>query len=243
MRTLLLSDIHANWWALEAVLGFLKREGIGYDRLVILGDYVDYGTRPNEVIEWSKENCDLCLLGNHDAALLDPRERDYFSDLAYTCSVWTEKVVKPENREFLKGLRPALKEGDVLYAHAAPDDPLWRYIFTVDDAYRAFGATGARIIFVGHTHVPSYFARHRTTVMGGQVVSDRMEMRLLPSVRYIINPGAVGQPRDGLRGASFGIYDDEKPSFTWYRVEYDLTPLKEDIERVGLPMSLLSYHL
>ncbi len=243
MRTLILSDVHANWWALKAVLDFLERENIRYDRIVSLGDYVDYGTRPNEVIEWFRGKCDICLLGNHDAALINPEERNYFSDLAYTCSVWTEKVIKPENLNFIRNLRPLAREGDVLYVHAAPDDPIWKYIFDPTDATRSFSSTDARLIFVGHTHVPSYFARYRTVVVGGQVVSDRMKMRFLPSVRYIVNPGSVGQPRDGLGGASFGIYDDEEPSFTWYRVDYDLSNLKKEIGEAGLPMSLLSYHL
>ncbi len=243
MRTLVLSDVHANLFALEAVLNFLKEKGIGYDRVVSLGDYVDYGTRPNEVIEWFRENCDLCLLGNHDAALLDGRERRYFSDLASACSLWTERVIKEENRRFIGSLRPIFREDSVLYVHAAPGDPIWQYIFNVDEASQAFRNTNAQVIFVGHTHVPSYFARYKNVVVGGQVVSDHVKMRLLPSVRYIINPGSVGQPRDGLGGASFGIYDPSEPSFTWYRVEYDISPLKREIEENGLPKALLSYFL
>jgi len=243
VRYLILSDVHANWIALEAVLDFLKRNSIEYDRVISLGDYVDYGPHPNEVIEWFKENCGICLLGNHDEALLNPSSRRHFSDLAYRCSAWTERHIHPNSLNFLKGLKPVLRRDGVTYVHAAPSDPLWMYIFTLEDAALAFRDDSARIIFVGHTHVPSYFARSKNGVVGGQVVGRSMRMEFMPGVRYIINPGSVGQPRDRLPGASFGIYDEDDNSFTWYRVDYDIDKLKREIKEVGLPMALMGYFL
>jgi len=229
---------------LEAVLAFLRGRGLRYDDVVILGDYVDYGTRPNEVIEWARENCSLCLLGNHDAALLNPSERRYFSDLALKCSLWTEKVIKPENLRFLSRLRPASRRGDIFHSHGSPADPLWGYVFSDEDARKALrSSSGAKIVLLGHTHIPSYFAGAKGQIFSGHVVGEEFSIKLMPSVRYVINPGSVGQPRDGLGGASFGILDSEEGRFTWYRVDYDITPLKDEIRRAGLPMSLLNYFL
>ncbi len=224
-------------------MGFVKERGITYDEVVGLGDYVDYGTRPNEVVEWFRENSGMNLLGNHDVALFEGGHRDYFSDLALRCSLWTESVIKEENLEFLKTLPPIIRGRNITYTHASPTDPLWDYVVGVVEAERAFRADGADVIFVGHTHIPSYFFWHRGQVGGSRVVAQQMTVKLTPGIRYIINPGSVGQPRDGLGGASFGVFDSEEMTFTWYRVDYDISPLRDEVKRAGLPLSLLSYFL
>lgn len=240
MKVLILSDIHANLEALEEVFKFVK-EDIDFDEIVILGDYVDYGPNPNEVIEFIKDLKGTFLLGNHDNALLDRSERNMFSDLALKCSLWTEKVIKPENLEFIRKLKPSYRINDILFVHASPVDPLWHYVHSFEDAYEVFRSSQARIIFVGHTHVPSYFVKYGNRVSGGYITAKYAKIKLLDDARYIINPGSVGQPRDGIPLASFGIYDDEKREFSWFRIPYPNDITKRKIIEYNLPVALVSY--
>jgi Predicted phosphoesterase len=241
MRYLILSDIHANLEALEGIFDFIRKSGISYDKIVVLGDYVDYGPNPNEVIEFFKEKNGIFLLGNHDYALINNGERMYFGDLALKCNLWTEREIKRENLEFLKNLSPKYKDGDILFIHASPIDPIWHYVHDFEDANEVFKRSRERIVFVGHTHVPSFFARVGDRLGGGYIFAEYSKIRLLENGRYIINPGAVGQPRDGIKTANFGIFDIKEGSFEWFRVFVDFERTKRKILDAGLPKGLIAY--
>ncbi len=241
MKTLLLSDIHGNLEALNAVFDFLKSNNIVWDKVVCLGDYVDYGPNPNEVIEIIKGLNGLCLLGNHDKALIDKGEREYFSDVALKCSLWTESVIKPDNLEFLKNLSPSHKDDEILFIHASPVNPIWHYVYDYKDAEEVFKYSREKIIFLGHTHIPSYFCRYNARLYGGYVSAEYMKLKLFDNARYIINPGSVGQSRDGIKLATFGIFDKKDMIFEWFRIPYDSYKTKEKILKEGLPKTLLAY--
>lgn len=241
MKILLLSDIHGNLEALNAVFDFLNNNRIVWDKLVCLGDYVDYGPNPNEVIEIVKGLSGLYLLGNHDKALIDKIEREYFSDVALRCSIWTEKVIKSDNLEFLKNLSPYHKDEGILFIHASPVNPIWHYVYDYNDADEVFKSSREKIIFLGHTHIPSYFCRYNAKLYGGYVAAEYMKLKLLDNARYIINPGSVGQSRDGIKLATFGIFDKKDMTFEWFRIPYDAHKTKEKILKEGLPKTLLTY--
>ncbi len=243
MRILLLSDIHANFEALESVFGFLRDSNVSYDRVVCLGDYVDYGPDPNEVIDFLKNRGGnmVFLLGNHDKALIDSGERNFFGDLALKCSLWTEKVISRENVEFIRGLKPTYRMEDILFVHASPLDPVWHYVYNEKDAYDVFKGSSARVIFVGHTHIPLYFAKSGTKIAGGVIWGRYATLKLIENMRYIINPGSVGQSRDGINAATFGIYDTDEREFRWFRIDYPREITKRKILERGLPSSLLFY--
>ncbi len=241
MRYLLLSDAHANLEALEGIFDFISKNRINYDKLVFLGDYVDYGPNPNEVIEFFREKDGIFLLGNHDYALIRKEERQHFGDIALKCNIWTEGKIKPENLDFLKTLSPKHKEGDVLFIHASPLDPIWHYVHDFEDANEVFKRSRERIIFVGHTHIPSFFAKVGEKIGGGYIFSEYAKIRLFENGRYIINPGALGQPRDGIKTANFGIFDLKEGTFEWFRVFVDFEATKRKILNAGLPKGLLNY--
>lgn len=241
MRILLLSDIHGNLEALNAVIDFLRNNGINWDMVVCLGDYVDYGPNPNEVIDIVKGLSGLCILGNHDKALIDKGEREYFGDIALQCSFWTERILRSDNLEFLRGLKPYHRDGELLFVHASPINPIWHYVYDYEDADEVFKHSREKIIFVGHTHIPSYFCRFNTRLYGGYIAAEYMKLKLLDNAKYIINPGSVGQSRDGIKLATFGIFDKNNMTFEWFRIPYNSEKTKEKILKNGLPKNLLTY--
>jgi len=241
MRYLILSDIHANLEALKGIFDFIEKNDIKYDRLVVLGDYVDYGPNPNEVIEFFKGKEGIFLLGNHDYALINKGEREYFGEIALKCNLWTERELKRENLEFLKTLPPKHKEGDILFTHASPLDPIWHYVHDFEDAREVFKISRERVIFVGHTHIPSFFAKVGDRIGGGYIFAGYAKIKLVEGGKYIINPGAVGQPRDGIKTANFGLFDIKENTFEWFRIFVDFEETKRKILELGLPRGLLSY--
>ncbi|MGB9823777.1 MAG: metallophosphoesterase family protein [Candidatus Hydrothermia bacterium] len=231
MRYLVVSDIHSNLVALKAVLKKAKR--IGYDKIICLGDFVGYYTRPNQVIELINEELAFAVLGNHDHGILHPQEiAFYFNDLAREALFYNIKILSKESLEFLKGL-PLIQEwGEILFVHGTPSDPDdFRYIYSSTQAARELRLVPSKIIFVGHTHIPFIFSY--------DVEKDRISMhdtsvRFEEGRKYMINPGSVGQPRDGNPQASFGILDIEEGQYKNYRVEYNIDEVASEVVAAGL---------
>src|SRR5919197_1924063 len=155
MRLAILSDIHSNLPALEAVLGDVDGAGLG--ELWCLGDVVGYGAQPDECTRLVKERCALCLVGNHDLAVLDELDVASFSPAAAAAVRWTRDVAKPETLEFLRGLEPADETRDVALYHASPRDPVWEYVLWPDQAAECIAIQAARVSLIGHSHVALFF--------------------------------------------------------------------------------------
>ncbi len=237
MRILLLSDIHANLPALEAVLKEAKK--LTYDRIICAGDLVGYYPWPNEVVEWAKGNVDLCVLGNHDAIVAGLISPDTFSSHAREAILWTDKVLTGENRNYLKSLPLKVEfeiDGKNCLVHDTPLYPLsMEYITSPYGAVEIFRNTDYRKVFFGHTHIPSVFVEANGQIVG---LKPKGLFPLNGNYRYLINPGSVGQPRDGIPKASFALWDTEGGTLIFERVEFDIDKVVREIERKGLPIEL-----
>jgi len=239
MRVLIISDIHSNLEALDAVLATAPEHNVLWN----LGDTVGYAASPNEVIEKLRHLEGISIRGNHDRACISPGENDDFSPVADRAVQWTRSVLTREHARWLESL-PAgpVSPGapDVSCVHGSPVDEDG-YLFSTDDAVLAFQAAPARITFFGHTHQQVGFAMDGEDMyMLGTLYStdddaDEYELPLRRGFRYLLNPGSAGQPRDGDWRAAFAIYDEERALFTWHRAPYDVAKTQVSIRRAGLP--------
>ncbi len=225
MRLAIISDIHGNLEALIRTFELIDQQGI--TETVCLGDVVGYGANPNECMKIVRERCRIILLGNHDAAAVDLSVARQFTELARTSACWTNNVLEPEHKQFIKHLPISEVREDIRFVHASPYDPdEWNYILSYFDARQAFRCFPERICFVGHSHVPVIYSEE------GEVGRVRSEGR------YVVNVGSVGQPRDRNPHLSFGIFNTEGWIYHNVRAEYDRVTAAEKIRAAGLPRML-----
>jgi diadenosine tetraphosphatase ApaH/serine/threonine PP2A family protein phosphatase len=238
MRYLILSDIHANLDALDAVLD--AADGT-WDSVLVLGDLVGYGGEPNGVIERVLALEPLAVIrGNHDKAACGLEDASNFNQIARYAAVWTGEALKPEYREYLRNLPPGpvMIDDHVEICHGSPFDED-HYIFDVDDALRALESGERPLCLFGHTHLPVVFQQQGDN-FGGFVPEgfDDTTIVLRPGIRYAVNPGSVGQPRDGDPRAAYAIYDSNQLSLVLKRVAYPIDAAQRRILVAGLPASL-----
>jgi diadenosine tetraphosphatase ApaH/serine/threonine PP2A family protein phosphatase len=236
VRIAVISDVHANLYALEAVLGEIDRDPP--DEIWCLGDTVGYGPRPNECCDLVRERSALTLVGNHDLVALGSAEVgvEDFNPEAGAASVWTSEQLTEETREFLSSLRPqATREGFELF-HGSPSDPVWDYVIDAYSAADALARTEAPILLVGHSHVATAITLADGTLAGGVAPADFAAE--LGTSRWLLNPGSVGQPRDGDPRAAFLRLDHESGQARFERVTYPVARTQEEIRERGLPDSL-----
>jgi diadenosine tetraphosphatase ApaH/serine/threonine PP2A family protein phosphatase len=237
MRIALLSDIHSNLEALEAVLA--ESDALGANAVYCLGDVVGYGASPNECVERIRERASLCLAGNHDHAAVDLLDAEGFNEDARRAVSWTAHALSPENAAYLRSLPLTQRSRDVLYVHAAPSEPgAWDYILRLDDARYEFEQAQVRLCFFGHTHRQVAYEQRD----GHVGLVSRLEFAADDGARYLVNVGSVGQPRDGDPRAAFTIYDEERETVRFLRVAYDIQKAAQRIAAAGLP-DLLAYRL
>ena len=238
MRALILSDIHANLQALDAVL----HQSPGYDVVWNLGDIVGYGGNPNEVIERSRALGPLIVRGNHDRACCGLTDVEGFNPVASRAARWTQCVLSAEHLSWLRHLEsgPVTAEAGISCAHGSMRDED-EYVLSPREAKDSFAAVSTRVNFFGHTHLQGGFATdgeqwYRLTP--DYFTHDDPEqwvLQLSSGAHYMLNPGSIGQPRDGDWRAAFAIYDTEPRTLTFHRVPYDLRTAQESILRAGLP--------
>jgi predicted phosphodiesterase len=240
MRYLILSDIHANLEALEAVLAAAPPER--FDRVLVLGDIVGYGADPNAVVDRVRAlQPHATIRGNHDKVASGVQSAEGFNHAARFAALWTHDHLTPQNREFLGGLPvgPLVIDDLVEICHGSPDDED-EYIFEHVDAIEALRATTQQLCFFGHTHVAlAYWLSQRDFDM--IVVPDtesETRLHIEPDRRYLINPGSIGQPRDGDPRAAYATFDSETMDVVLYRVAYDVAAAQAKIAKAGLPEGL-----
>lgn len=235
MRALVISDVHGNLHALDAVL---EAEGDRYDELWCLGDIVGYGARPNECVDRVRELATIVLAGNHDLAVLGKVNVERFGGDAGRAARWTREVLGPEQEAWLGTLEPQRALERVALAHASPRDPIWEYVIDGPGAAIALAnAPDAKVVLVGHTHVPMSARSVGDRVTGGHAPAGREE-HLAEDVRLLANPGSVGQPRDGDSRASYLVLDideGEPVRVEFRRVAYDAAATAKEIVDAGLP--------
>jgi diadenosine tetraphosphatase ApaH/serine/threonine PP2A family protein phosphatase len=239
VRVAVITDIHANLPALEAVLADV--DSGDFDEVWCLGDVVGYGAGPDACADLVRERCDICLVGNHDLAVLDDLDIASFSEAAAEAVQWTKAEIREETLEFLRGLAPHGIREEVGLFHASPRDPVWEYVLSVEQAHACMDVQGGRISLIGHSHVALFFTRAPVDDGFGDTHGSQAgdDFRLdLAEGRWLINPGSVGQPRDGDPRAAWLELDTGEPSARFHRVDYDIEAAARQILDAGLPARL-----
>ncbi|NIQ99296.1 MAG: hypothetical protein GTN78_03735 [Gemmatimonadales bacterium] len=228
----LISDIHGNLEALEAVLAELK----DIDGFLCMGDLVGYGADPTACIERTRElpNC-VCVAGNHDLAALGSYDLNWFNPFARAAIVWTAEQLRPEHTSYLGSLSlTAHVDGAVLVHGSLPEE--MDYITSPAEARMCFDAMPGDFTLIGHTHITEYYLTRRRSRLPEQIAlfsGGRIELE--DDLRYIVNPGAIGQPRDGNAAASFGIWDVEAKTIEVRRIPYDIERAQAKMRKAHLP--------
>jgi predicted phosphodiesterase len=244
VRLLLLSDIHANLEALEACLDAAP----DYDRVANLGDVVGYGGSPNQTVELVHATDPINVRGNHDRCCCGLTDTTNFNPLAASAALWTRNELSDRNLDWLRDLPCGPVRDDawagVQFVHGSPLDED-TYITSALGAGEALEFSSCHLTFFGHTHVQCAFARPHQ--ISGALVPERLptagsaqisRLKLHPKLKYLVNPGSVGQPRDRNRRAAFALYDSEEREVLFYRVPYDIQGAQERILLAGLPKML-----
>ena len=243
MRYAILGDIHSNLAAFQAVLNDIEERG-GADQIWCLGDIVGYGPDPSECIELLRQHDHLCVAGNHDWASVGKLEVTNFNPAAATACHWTAQQLSSDQVNYLQSLPLSICRDDFTIVHGSPREPIWEYLLSTQAAMINFGCFETRFCLVGHSHVPLLFDYDNES--GACFLLDlALESPLrLGEHRLIINPGGVGQPRDGDPRASYIIYDSDEGTIWHYRIPYDIAITQEKMMNHGLPVILaerLSY--
>ena len=238
MRIAIISDIHANLPALEAALAEIDKDPP--DQLWCLGDVVGYGAQPNECSRIAEDRSDLCLAGNHDLAALDALDISSFSPAAAEAAIWTRNELEDEPRSFLESLKPTDDSGEVAVYHASPRDPVWEYVLWPEQAGECIARQATRVSIVGHSHVALCFRGDDDgevdATQGAQVAAGTTLD--VGEGRWLLNPGSVGQPRDGDPRAAWLVLDTNAWTATYNRVEYPVEEAADSIIAAGLPEHL-----
>jgi diadenosine tetraphosphatase ApaH/serine/threonine PP2A family protein phosphatase len=234
VRVAILTDIHSNLPALEAVLAAIDEAGI--ERKWCLGDVVGYGAQPDQCAKLVSDRCELSLVGNHDLAVTGEISTDVFSASAAAAVEWTRANSESSTIDFLKTLKPESSEHEVGLYHASPRDPVWEYVLAVDQARECMDVQSARVSLIGHSHVALWFSDGAGPPGGdgGGQAEEGREINLSEQ-RWLLNPGSVGQPRDGDPRAAWMDLDTDEWKATYRRVEYDIDRAAEAIRDAGLP--------
>jgi diadenosine tetraphosphatase ApaH/serine/threonine PP2A family protein phosphatase len=233
MRLAVLSDIHANLAALDAV-----REDLpAVDETWVLGDIVGYGPQPNEVIRALQELGARSVMGNHDGAAIGTVDVSWFNPEAATAIEWTAQVVDENARAYLAALPEVRRDGDLTAVHGSPRDPTWEYVTGPQVAAANLRAFDTRLCLHGHTHVPVIFRAEEGRI---EIVPATPDAPLrLDAGRALVNPGSVGQPRDGNPAASYLVLDVDAGIAEFRRVTYDVAHTQQLMREVGLPTRLV----
>jgi predicted phosphodiesterase len=240
LRVGVISDVHSNLPALQTVLESI--EAVGPEEIWCLGDVVGYGAQPDECTALVRERCAVSLNGNHDLAVTGAIEAATFSETARAAVDWTRANASQETLDFLTGLAPeGAREGFGLF-HASPRDPIWEYVLSIDQAEAGLDAQSERVCLIGHSHVSLFFSRppsptgRRSFATGAQTGDG--DVLDLAEGEWLLNPGSVGQPRDGDPRAAWLEIDTDEWTAHYHRVPYDSVAAGASILEAGLPAAL-----
>jgi diadenosine tetraphosphatase ApaH/serine/threonine PP2A family protein phosphatase len=234
MRVAVVSDIHGNLVALRAVLDHAAE----VDSVWCLGDTVGYGPEPDACVRDLAARAHLAVAGNHDWAAIGKIGTEEFNPAAAAAARWTTEQLLAETREYLLLLPQRRTEGEYTLVHGSPRNPIWEYLLDIRTASENFPHFETRFCLFGHTHIPSYFVLH-DGVVDGEYAAPGLELDLAVADRLMLNPGSVGQPRDGNPEASYLLLDTEARQASWRRVAYDVATTQARMESHGLPEALI----
>ncbi len=234
MRALIVSDIHSNLEALESVIRDAELGG-GFDEIWSMGDLVGYGPDPEACIDLMRAHDGLCVAGNHDLAVSGRMGVERFNAYAAAAATWTADRLEGERAEYLAGLPLRLETHGFTAVHGSPRDPVWEYVVTAQSARASFERLETPRCLVGHSHIP-FVCRIENGAPAFRLPTGRPVE--LGEERVIVNPGSVGQPRDGDPRASYAIYDGSAGTIAHHRVEYDVPATQRKMTERGLPAYL-----
>jgi predicted phosphodiesterase len=242
VRFLVLSDTHANWNALQAVLTHAQGR---YDKIVCCGDLVGYNAQPGRVVEWTRQHSIQTIRGNHDKVVAGLEDLEWFNEVAQSAARWTLEQITTEQSQYLRDLArgPVTLEHFHMW-HGSPRDED-EYVTTPREALPCFQYLALPLAFFGHTHLQGgFFSKHGRVGSLPQVKKeeDGYILELEPDILYIVNPGSVGQPRDGDPRAAYAIYDSHQKTVTMKRVEYPVQKSAQEIRQAHLP-DVLAFRL
>ena len=235
MRIALISDIHGNRPALDAVMKSIGQMDV--DEIWCLGDIVGYGADPAHCIETVLDESAICLAGNHDMVVCGALPMTEFSNAAGAAAIWTRETLDSDETDRLIDLQPKGESRGYGLYHASPRDPVWEYVLSVPQAVECMNAQESRVSFVGHSHVACFFSDDGSSEASGSTAESEQTLSLEDG-RWLINPGSVGQPRDGDPRASYLVLDIEELKATFHRIEYPIDIAASAIIDAGLPKSL-----
>ena len=235
MRYLIVSDLHANLEALHAVL---EQAAGAWDRAICCGDLVGYGADPNAMVDWVRATCQTVVRGNHDRASTGQDDLEWFNPVARAAALWTLQTLSQENADYIRELPrgPLMVEGFQV-VHGSPFDED-EYVIAANEASNAFNYLENRLAFFGHTHVQGGFIWNQSrveTILRPPADAEFEVMDIDAECAYMINPGSVGQPRDGDPRAAYALFDSEAKQVTYCRTEYDVAAAQRKIHEAGLP--------
>jgi len=239
LKIAVISDIHSNLTALKTALDYIDKQAV--DKIVCLGDVVGYGPRPNECVELVRRKCSICLMGNHDHAVLGLTDTYHFNQYARDAVLWTRRTLTLQNKAYLESLPFSHHENELLFVHSTPVYPEeWHYILSDFEAKEYLNKISQKVCFVGHSHIPVVFPFRDHSYY-------KEESRLdIENQKYIINVGSVGQPRDGDPRLCFVLFDSDSSSLQFVRLEYPVQETYNEILENQLPpflaMRLLAGH-
>jgi predicted phosphodiesterase len=235
MKVAVVSDIHGNRHAFEAVLDAI--EASECEEMWCLGDLVGYGAEPDACVELARRHAAICLAGNHDLGVRGDLPLEEFSRGAALAAQWTQEVIGAETRAYLAKLVPLNRDEAVGLYHASPRDPVWEYVLSPLQAELCFDVQRHRVCLIGHSHVALSFWRPEGAAATGTTREGGEEVEL-DDGEWLINPGSVGQPRDGDSRAAWLQLDTDAWLASYERVEYDIDGAAEAIRAARLPDSL-----
>ena len=237
MHVAIVSDIHGNRQAFEAVLDAAREAGA--EEVWCLGDLVGYGADPDACVRLARDRVAICLAGNHDLAVTGELPMDDFSRNAAVSARWTQQVIAEDNLTYLRELKPSGEEDEFGLYHASPRDPVWEYVLSDLLADRCFDEAQQRVCLIGHSHVALAFTRTGDDGAHARgALREPGQTAALDEGSWLLNPGSVGQPRDGDPRAAWLLLDRERARAEWRRTEYDVAGAAAAIRAAGLPDSL-----
>jgi predicted phosphodiesterase len=235
MRIAVLTDIHGNRPAFDAALA--AAEAAGAEEMWCLGDLVGYGAEPDACVALARRHAAVCLAGNHDLAVRGDIALTDFSHGAALAARWTQENIDPDQLDWLRTLEPAGVEGEIGLFHASPRDPIWEYVLSTLLAELCLDVQEKRVCLVGHSHVALSFSREPGLPATGETRHGGDELDLTAG-EWLLNPGSVGQPRDGDPRAAWMLLDNERWTAAYMRTDYDIARAQAAIRAAGLPDSL-----
>jgi predicted phosphodiesterase len=229
-----ISDVHSNLEALKAVFADIRKKRI--EKILFLGDAVGYGPDPDECIALLKKTCHTSIMGNHDWATIDPKPIEYFNEFAKKAILWTRDNISEGGLKYLRSRKPtvSLKKENIFLVHSTPQEPEeWHYLYTIDDVDKNFHYFNEKICFVGHSHIP--FIAERSA--SGEIEIHRENKKIGSGMKYIVNAGSIGQPRDGEPRACYVRVKDNVIEII--RVRYNIEKTQQKMFKADLPTPLI----